>query len=157
MKLRQIGTLILLLAAFLLLGARFCGDWAVFKNIRDAQNRLGNESTEAAIRESASLKELDNVCSQIPLPKDFTLIEKGGLDDQKVTLSYLYNSNLKEYDVVIFFIRHLKEDEWQLIKDSSMDYPPSLEFKKNNIRLVMQNGGMGKNVVSINCERLPVH
>lgn len=111
-------------------------------------------NTEKAIKNSPELQELDKMCSQIPLPKDFKFISKGGLDDQKVTLSTYYYSETDFQEVRQLFKDYFNQKGWDLIKEDS-SYPKVIEFASDYFLVSLQNGGMSKDAnYSVYCEKI---
>jgi hypothetical protein len=110
--------------------------------------------TEEAIKNSPELQELDKMCSQIPLPKDFKFISKGGLDDQAISLSTYYYSETSYQEAKQLFKDYFNQKGWNLIKEDD-SYPKVIEFKDNTFLVSLQYGGMGSDVnYSIYCEKI---
>lgn len=127
------------------------------ENISRLSNGLDRQlerNTEEAISKSPALQEVDKVCREVPLPSDFVFVRKGGLDDQKITLSYYYSSKTKYEEAQGLWRNYFEGTGWRLIKVS--DFPSkSMEFRNETYRISTFYGGMGSGVdYSIYCEKL---
>lgn len=127
----------------------------IFKEAREQNEKLITEQTEKAIKNSPELQELDNVCKQIPLPSDFKFVWKGGLDDQKLSLSTHYYSETSYEEAKNIFNDYFSKNNGKLVKVKEGNISKILEYQKENYRVVIQYGGMGKGVnYFIYCEKL---
>ena len=113
------------------------------------------ELTNKAVKESSQLQELDKVCSQIQLP-DFQLIRKGGIDDQKITLSYYYDSQTDYLRGWQIFDRYFDKNNWTYIENGQgvIESQKFIEYSKDNYKVKIFSGGMGDAEYSIYCEKL---
>ena len=116
--------------------------------------RQVTELTNKAIKDSPELQDLDKVCTQIPLPSDFRLIQKGGIDDQKISLSYHYDSQKKYLEVWQFLNTYFKENGWKFVKNESDSIMKTIEYSNDKYRVVIQNGGMRNVEYGIYCEKI---
>lgn len=125
----------------------------VCSNCTDKQR---TELTNKAIRKSSDLQELDKICTQIPLPADFRLIKKDGIDDQKITLSYYYDSQKKYIEVWQFLDNYFDDNNWKFIENGEgvISSQKFIEYQKDSYKVIIQNGGMGDAEYSIYCEKL---
>ncbi|MGB5014854.1 MAG: hypothetical protein WBO68_12590 [Pyrinomonadaceae bacterium] len=94
-------------------------------------------ATDEAISNSAELTELNKVCLAVRLPDEFIFVSKGGIDDQKVSLSYQYRSDLS-FEVARRIVEKQLAAEvgWNEV-DLSHRYPKQLEFENGSNRIVL--------------------
>lgn len=117
--------------------------------IEESDRRL-TEQAERVIEKDPVLREMDRVCTQIPLPLDFTLIRKGGLDDRVVTISYYYTSEIPYEVSRSLWNDYFLRESWDgpIEKDS---FPKELRYSNKEYEIQIYFGGMGKAKYSISC------
>jgi hypothetical protein len=142
---------------FLVFVCLSCRDLPGIKQLSEADATVTTKLTEEAIKNSTQLQELDNVCKEIPLPPDFRFIWKGGIDDQKITLSTHYYSETKYEETWALLKRYFAQNGWRIVKDGegTISSIKIIEFTNGNYRVINQYGGMEKRTnYSICCEKL---
>lgn len=110
--------------------------------------------TDEAISKSADLQQLNKVCLDVKLPDGFVFVSKGGIDDEKVSLSYHYDSDLPFDESRKTFESYFSEKGW-VEEDLSHRYPKELNFTNKEYRIVISH--QNKKVLSnygIYCEKL---
>lgn len=113
--------------------------------------------TDEAIKNSPELQELEKVCTQIPLPQDFQFVRKGGIDDQRIMLTYLYYSETEYGKATAVWINYFNENGWKKVKEDN-SYPKVIEFRNDRFRVAIQHGGIGKTSnYGISCEKLSIY
>lgn len=120
------------------------------KTLIEESDRKISEQAERAIEKDPILREMDRVCTQIPLPPDFTLIRKGGLDDRVVTISYYYISDTPYEVSRSLWNEYFSRESWDgpIEKDS---FPKELRYSNSEYEIQIYFGGMGKAQYSISC------
>ncbi|HMS43585.1 MAG TPA: hypothetical protein PKE69_25380 [Pyrinomonadaceae bacterium] len=112
--------------------------------------------TEDAIKETSVLQKLDKVCSSVSLPNDFKLVRKDGIDDQKITLAYYYNSDTSYQETWKLIKEYFEAKGWKLVKDEdgTISTTKILEFTNEEYLFNIQYGGMRSAEYGIGCEKL---
>lgn len=124
------------------------------RNLVIENEKQTTRQTEEAIKNSHELQELDKMCKQIPLPLDFKFVWKGGIDDEKISLSSYYYSETSLGETKNFYNQYFIQNNWHKENEDN-SYPPSVEFRNSTYRVVIHNGGMGSRTnYSIYCEKL---
>lgn len=116
----------------------------------DTETRL----TDEAISKSPALQELDKICSNINLPKEFVFISKGGIDDQKISLSYKYDADIAFDKAQQVFEKYFSEKGW--IENNLSDrYPKQLDFTNDKYRIaIYYSNKISLSNYRIYCEKL---
>lgn len=117
-------------------------------------NEQITEQTNEAIKNSPELKQLDKVCTQIPLLADFQFVQKGGIDDQKISLSYKYNSETRYEEFWKVLKNYFEQNNWKLVKEGegTISSIKIIEFTNEKFRVV-QHKGMRSVDYGIYCEK----
>jgi hypothetical protein len=113
------------------------------------------KATDAAINESPALQDLNRICTEMRLPEDFEFDSKGGIDDEKTSLSYYYRSKIRFEVARRTFEDYYFGKGWTMT-DLSHRYPPQLEFTDGEVIIAIssQTFDYGFNY-GIYCEKLP--
>ena len=114
---------------------------------------MQTRATDEAISQSTELQELNRVCTSVDLPSGFVFVSKGGLDDQKLSLSYSYSSDRLFDDSRVIFERYFRERGWKE-DDLSYRYPKQLDFTNTEYRIAINYDTSGISNYSVYCERL---
>lgn len=114
------------------------------------------DQTEEVIKGSPELQELDSVCKQIPRAQDFQFVKKGGLDDQKISLSYYYISETRYEEVWRLLGNYFDKNGWKTVKNGEgvISSIKIIEFSNGKYRVAIQHGGMRSINYSFYCEKL---
>ncbi len=76
------------------------------------------EAVDKIIKEDPLFKEFDKLCSEVPLPDDFSLLGKKGLYNIKGIL-YYYSSDTKPSKVKEHFTNHFYKRGWKTRRSKS--------------------------------------
>src|SRR5690606_24310489 len=105
--------LLIVLIAALLLSACNPREFPPFKKYSEWSEKEITRQTEEAIKNDPELAELDSVCKQVPVPESFEFIRKGGLDDERVTLSTYYFSHMRYEDARLVWDDYFQRTGWK--------------------------------------------
>ena len=109
--------------------------------------------TDEAIKKSEALQELEKVCTSVNLPEEFKFVSRGGIDDQKVTLSYYYNSDTPFGEVHNIFKKHFLEKGWTE-NDLAHQYPKQVKFYNDKYSVTLWHSSGNLSNYSVSCEKL---
>lgn len=118
-------------------------EFTVFKKIAEASDEAETKAAEEAIRRDPKLRMVDQACSAIPLPSDAKFIKKGGLDDQKVTLSTYYSSDTPYQALAVSWNTYFISSNWTLIRRDESDRRKISVYENDAYTVSVQYGGMG--------------
>jgi hypothetical protein len=108
---------------------------------------------EMEIRKSAGLKEIDVLCRQVPIPKEFSFISKHVNDNGSISLNY--DSELSFYIARNFYLNYFETHGWKTgVVESPLFH--SVTGIKDDNRISIAYGGIGSGEIdySITCARL---
>lgn len=124
------------------------------KQTLDKLSEVRTKETDKTIKESSELQELDNVCSQIPLLTEFKFIRKSMSSHNPPALYYYYYSDMNFDKSDQAFTQYFTNNGWEISEVSSLNRTSS--FKKDDIRVTIQFGGMGGDAnYGITCKKSP--
>ncbi len=125
------------------------------KQLTKKFDEIATKQTDDAIKKSPVLQEVESVCKQIPLPPDFEIVKKGGLnDDGLLVLDYYYTSETKYEPARLLWNTYFADNGWEAKKEED-SYPRQLEFNNLKYKVSIQYGGMGDRAqYSIACQKL---
>ncbi len=151
----RVRELFVVLFAALLLSACNPREFPSFKKYSEWSEKEITRQTEEAIKNDPELGELDSVCKQVPVPENFKFMRKGGLDDERITLSTFYFSNMRYEDARLVWDDYFHRSGWRLVRRNEGRISKVSEFRNASYGVIIQFGGMGKSVnYSIFCEKL---
>lgn len=112
------------------------------------------KSTDEEIKNSPVLKELESLCNEIPLPNNFKFVRKSGLDDQIISLVYVYASETAYEDTRKDLDEYFFKNNWKITKEN-LSYPKTIEFRNDKNRVFVQYEGLGENAnYAVTCEKI---
>jgi hypothetical protein len=117
------------------------------------KERQTTAEAEMEIRKSAALKELDILCRQVPIPKEFSFISKHVNDNNTISLNY--DAELSFYIASNFYLNYFETHGW---KTGVVESPilHSVTGIKDDNRISIAYGGIGTGEIdySITCAKL---
>lgn len=115
-----------------------------FKEESERQEERITRETEAAIRESPQLRELNQLCIEtIPRPSDFVLVNKFRTLNSGPLLGYGYHSAWDYDSVKSFYLTSLPPNRWHVITDRTGGWRPSkIEFRKDSYTVRISESGL---------------
>jgi hypothetical protein len=126
---------------------------SIYDSFQRKNLELTTQLTNEAIKKSEALQELDKVCASVALPEGFKFVSKGGIDDQKISLSYYYNSEIPFEEIYEVFRKHFSEKGWSE-KNLAHRYPKQVEFYNDDYRIYLSHGSGNLSNYGVNCEKL---
>ena len=86
------------------------------------------EQVNDSVNRSKPLQRVDNLCENLPKPKDFHLINKTiSGNSRTISISHYYQSNLNREKIESFYLDWFIQNGWEL------EYQKTLDFRKNNL------------------------
>ena len=113
---------------FILLLLIFPANACLFNSSRDYEQHT--KIAEERIRKNETLKRLDELCQQIPKPKDFEFLGKtAGANTTYV--GYTYKTSFRYQQAKEFYDEYFKKEGWELYSEQPY-LNSSFEYKKND-------------------------
>ena len=125
------------------------------KTLVEENEKAITKQTEEAIRNDPRLHALDEICRQVPLPRDARFVRKAGPDDENLTLSVYYYSDTPYDNARIVWEQYFSQTGWTLVDHRDRGFLKTTEFRSSDYRIVIQYGGMGQGVnYAVDCKTL---
>ena len=87
--------------------------------------------TKETIAKSPELQDLDKFCKELPLVKDFILLQMS-ISDNRRLLFYHYYSSQNYENVKSIYIQKLTDDGWRITEENNSWGPKMIEFVNDN-------------------------
>ncbi len=128
-----------------------------FRQAAKKQEEKITRETQEAIKNSATLQELDRVCTnEIPRPDGFVLVNQTRDFNSERYLGYGYHGDVDYQGVKAFYVNSLPQHGWQLTYEKDKGWGQAqVQFTKNPYRVTIFDLGTHEGAnYSIGCEKL---
>ena len=147
-------TLSILLSIVLVAAFNACNprNLPIVKDLAIASEKERTRHTAELIESSKQMKQLDNVCAQIPVPDSFQFVWKDGYNDEHKLVASYYLSEISFNESQEIWRDYFIKEGWEVSVDN-MSYPKLVSAKKKPYIARIYYGGMGERTnYSIGCE-----
>ena len=124
------------------------------KSLVIENEKRSTKNTEQAIKESVELQDLEGVCREVPIPRDFTFVWRATDRNKQSLLSSYYHSDTPYGEARRIWVDYFAANNWEL-KVSDASYPQKIRANRGTYEVVISHGGMGERTnYAIDCKKL---
>src|SRR5215204_2951507 len=128
----------------------------LFRKLAEQGRERSAKYTEEALLKSPDLKELDHLCTNvIPTFQGLTLRQKRASSPKRTYLTYDFDADANYQRVKPFYLSYFTQNEWRVAAEYDGGWgPKSVEFRRDNYRIILYHGAMGDVEYALHCEKL---